>query len=947
MDDFFDRIKERGIFSRINILTMLMVAFSIVILVRLFVLQIVRGETYQSNYTLLLEKTETIDPTRGNIYDRNGVLLAYDTLSYNATIYDTYANYSTDDRNAGLNGDLYTLIKGLMKNGDDIDNDFGISLENGEFSYTSDGTSRLRFLADIFGHSSVNDLTYNDDLGANEGTATAEQVMNYLMGEEKYDISTDYELEMRYRIAIIRYEIGLKSYQVYLTTTVASNISDESVAFVKENSNEMPGVSVEESSLRKYVDGKYYAHIIGYTGTISTEEYQELSATDDTVERDDIVGKAGIEQYMNAELTGTKGSNTLYVDSVGNPIEESEHIDAVAGNDVYLSIDSTLQKRVYNLLENEIAGILVTKLVNQKEVEIPEDTADLMIAIYDAYVNLLNNQIVDVDHFSEDDASEVEKAILQEHDSKESAVLSELSSTLYSDNAVAFSELSEEMQDYETYLITFLRNNNILLSDAIDTTDEVYQNWAAQTISMNEYLRYAIEQNWIDITALTSESKYVDTEEVYQTLVSYMLENVPGLSGFESLVYKYAVMQDYISGTQICVALYDQGVLPEDEETRSGLLSGSISSYTFIINKISSLEITPGQLGLKPCSGSAVLLDPNTGETLACVTYPGYDNNRLANKVDSDYYNYLVTSSASPMYNNATQQRTAPGSTFKMLSSIAGMAENVITYDTEIQDLGVFEKVSNNPRCWIYPRGTHGTINMMQALEHSCNYYYYEVGYRLAGGDNAYNDSQGIEKLTKYGEMFGLTETTGLEIEENSSSFATQYPVMAAIGQSDNNFTTVGLARYVAALANQGTVYNLSILDHVADSDGNVIETFGPSVKNTVDVLTVPQWNAIRTGMEMVVADMSSFTDFPVTVAGKTGTAQESSYAGDHALFVGFAPSESPEVVVACRIANGYKSSNAASVGKDILGCYFNVDESVQKAESAEALALESGVEGD
>ena len=168
-------------------------------------------------------------------------------------------------------------------------------------------------------------------------------------------------------------------------------------------------------------------------------------------------------------------------------------------------------------------------------------------------------------------------------------------------------------------------------------------------------------------------------------------------------------------------------------------------------------------------------------------------------------YSYLTNSAANPLYNYATQQRTAPGSTFKIVSSTAGLAEGVITTTSEITDLGQYTKVSNNPKCWIYP-SNHGSINVSEAIRDSCNYFFYEVGWRLAGGDGAYDDVTGIKKITEYASLFGLDETTGVEIEENSPHIATEYPVMAAIGQSDNNFTTVGLARYATAIASRGTV---------------------------------------------------------------------------------------------------------------------------------------------
>ena len=337
------------------------------------------------------------------------------------------------------------------------------------------------------------------------------------------------------------------------------------------------------------------------------------------------------------------------------------------------------------------------------------------------------------------------------------------------------------------------------------------------------------------------------------------------------------------------------------------------------------MEITPGDLALDPCSGSCVVIDPNNGDLLACVSYPGYDNNALVNASDSSYYSKLVYNASNPLYNHATQQRTAPGSTFKMLSSVAGLSENVITTSTEIYDEGIFEKVSNKPKCWHWP-SSHGSINVSEALRDSCNYFFYEVGWELAGGSN-YSDEKGIEKIQNYAAMFGLNEKTGIEIEETQSSMATEYPVMAAIGQSDNNYTTIALARYVTAVANNGDVYDLSLLDHVTDNEGNTIEEYSSSLRNHVDVLNTMEWSAIHSGMRLVVESLDCFNDFPIEVAGKTGTAQQVKSRPNHALFVGYAPYNSPKVAIATRIAFRYTSHNAADLTKDILSAYFGVEE--------------------
>ena len=912
--------------SRIRVVSVAMIIFATVLVSRLFYLQIINGSEYQDNYNLKLEKTETIPATRGNIYDRNGNLLAYNELVYAVTIQDNGTYSSKKERSESLNKEIGRIVTNLEKNGDKIDNNFGIFIDSsGQYQFLSSGNALQRFRADVFGRNSIDDLEYNEKLGFDEATATADQIIDYLQGDKVYNISQDYSKKLRYEIMIVRYNMGQNSYQKYISTVIASDVSDESVAFIKENINELTGVDVEQKSLRRYVDSEYFAHIIGYTGQISTSEYKELSASDDSVETTDVVGKSGIEKYMNDYLSGTKGYETIYVDSVGNTIAEGEYKASESGNDVYLSIDMDLQKAAYILLEQEIAGILYSKIQNIKESNI-NSSSDVVVPIYDVYYSLIKNGLIDINAFYDTNASETEKAVLAAYQSKEKEVLATLKAQLKSNNEVVYKDLPEEYQAYSTYIVTKLKSLGVFDSNAIDTSSDVQTSWTSEEMAVNKYLTYAIEQNWIDITKYESEAKYADTEELYNDLIDYTLDYLSTDNGFEKLVYKYLLLDDGITGNQLCLILYEQGILSKDDEDYSALSSGQITAFDFMKKKIKSLEITPGQLALDPCSGSTVMLDTKTGEILAMVTYPGYDNNKLANSVDSDYYAYLTNSAANPLYNYATQQRTAPGSTFKIVSSTAGLAEGVITTSSEITDLGQFTKVSNNPKCWIYP-SNHGSINVSEAIRDSCNYFFYEVGWRLSGGDGAYDDVTGINKITEYASLFGLDETTGVEIEENSPHIATEYPVMAAIGQSDNNFTTVGLARYATAIASRGTVYNLTLLDSVRDSDGNVLKEYKPSVRNQVDVLNSAEWDAVHYGMRMVCESLSSFNGFSVEVAGKTGTAQQVSNRPNHALFIGFAPYNNPEVSIATRIAYGYTSHNAAEVSKDILAYYFGVTE--------------------
>lgn len=919
----FENVKEvfRLFFkSRLAVASVVLTLLFGVLLIRVFYLQIINGEQYQDNYTLKIVKERTLNSTRGNIYDRNGNLLAYNELAYSVTIEDNGTYSSQDKKNKALNAEIAQVVTALEKNGDSITNEFRIDFNpNGTYSFNVSGTSLKRFLADVYGEASYDDLKYSEKLGYNPAQATVEQVMEYLK-EKRFFISDEYSPEMAYKITVIRFAMAQNAYQKYIATTIATNVSEESVAYISEHSAELQGVEVIDDTIRKYNNSEYFAAILGYTGKISAEEYERLSETDDSYTLNDVVGKGGIEQYMDAELKGEKGYEKLYVDYMGKAIEVIEREEPVAGDNVYLSLDSDLQIAVYHLLEQEIAGIVYSNIENPM--------SDINIPITDVYFALINNNIIDFEAFADKDASAEEKAVNQIFSSRQNTVVNSLRNALSGTAPTAFKDLDEEFKDYFTYIISRLKKNDILLSNKIDTTDAVYKEWQQGDISPQEYLNHAISQSWIDITQFTVEEKYSDSTEIYESLCNYILEDIATEREFLKIIYEYLIKSGAVTGKQLSLILYAQGVLPYDEEEIASLESGSVSAVTFLKEKIKNLDITPAQLALDPCSGSSVITDTRTGEVLALVSYPGYDSNRLANTVDAEYFNQLQNDKSLPQYNYATQQQSAPGSTFKMVTSTAGLAENVISTTETILTKGQFENVSNHPKCWIYP-SSHGSINVSQAIRDSCNYYFYEVGYRLSTKNYtaAYDDGAGTALLQKYASLYGFDETTGIEIEENEPHMADSFPVMASIGQSNHNYTTVQLARYVTAVANGGTVYNYTLLNRVEDSDGNILKTFEPEVRNTVDVLNQSQWDAIHSGMRMVVENTKEFNGFPIAAAGKTGTAQENPKRPNHALFVGYAPYDNPEISIATRIAFGYTSHNAAEVSRNIFAYYFKVED--------------------
>ena len=300
---------------------------------RVFYLQIVNGEKYLDDFKLQIQKTQEIKATRGNIYDRNGNLLAYNELAFSVTIEDTgdFDIYSNEKKNEKMNKNILDLLNILEKNGDSTVTYLGIILDtNNNFAFTSESeTSRHRLIADVYGARSYNDLTEA------QAKSTPEKLIEYLCSDQRYDIDME-ELgkETALKLVNVRYAMSTIAYSKYLVTTVAKDVSDETVAEVKENADTLVGISVSQETLRRYNNSEYFSSVIGYTGVISTEEYETLSEQDSSYSRNDIVGKAGIEQSMDQVLQGTKGKTTFYVDNMGTVLDTSEVIDPVAGNDL-------------------------------------------------------------------------------------------------------------------------------------------------------------------------------------------------------------------------------------------------------------------------------------------------------------------------------------------------------------------------------------------------------------------------------------------------------------------------------------------------------------------------------------------------------------------------------------------------------------------------------------
>lgn len=927
----WDTIKEyiQAFFnSRLLPVAVIFVLLFSILINRMFDLQIISSNSIIENGASNTTRERDIKATRGNIYDCNGKLLAYNKLAYNITFSDTdkFSEMTNEERNDML----YRLIQIIEENKNEVTVEFYLEYDQkGNLQYNVEGNTLYRFIAEVYS-TTVRELTQE------QKDTTPQELFEFLQDDSinnspGFEVNESYGKEMSLKITAIRYAIFINRYTKFQQIVLSKDVDDVTVAAVKENSSELPGIDIAQDTIRVYKKSKYFAHMLGYTGSISAEKLEQLKEEDADTEytTDDQIGISGLESTYEEYLRGTKGSQILTIDGGTSRILSVEtEKEPVAGNDLFLSIDSDIQEECYHLLEEHIAGILISNINNSMYAGTRgHSTKDIKVPIYDVYNALIKNNIINVDRFTDEDASSLEKATYKKYQRKQKTILRRLKNLLGTESTATAKTVSSDMGDFLDYFYTILKDNEIVLTEEIDTDDSTYKSYANGNISLSKYLQYAISQQWIDLEALNIGEDFYSTQEIYEKLVDYGLDLLENDNAFIKMVYSYLIYHYELSGKDCCLLLFDQGDIKYNETEYNQLAQGVTSPYSFIIRKIKNLEITPGQLGLDPCSGSLVITDVNTGDVKAMVTYPSYDNNKMANQVDSEYfYSYLTQNTSSPLLNRPTQQEIAPGSTFKMISSVAALEEGILSPSTTIYDKVVFDQVYGNPKCW--SSSSHGNLNVSTALENSCNYFFYNVGYMLGDGHGQnVNNTKGLARIEKYAEMFGLTDKSGVEITESTPHFSTEDAVRSAIGQGNHAYAPVQLARYMTTVANSGTCYNLTLIDKIQDVNGKVILNNSAKVRNKVRIAQ-STWDSIHKGVYLVVNGGSSsiknlFGGVKTTVAGKTGTAQQNTLHPNHAYFVSYAPYEKPKISVTCVIPNGYASAHAAETVSDVYRYYF------------------------
>ena len=917
--------------SRLLPVAVIFVLLFSVLIQRMFQLQIAETESYANQTAKLSQKKRDIKASRGNIYDCNGKLLAYNKLSHNVV-------YAADDSGPSItsqkkNEMIYRLIQILNRESSKITVEFYIDYDKrGNLEFNVSGNALLRFKAEVFGKTVA---TLNQE----QRDMTAQEIYDFLRYSEdtnspKFLIDKKYDDETALQIMAVRYAMYINRFHSYQEIILAKDVNDRTMAAIKENNNELPGIDIEEDTIRVYKDSEYFAHVLGYTGAVSSEKLEKLKETDPNTDYtvSDQIGISGIESTMEEYLKGTKGSEDLTINETSGRVEEIKNSkEPVAGNDVYLSIDSTLQEECYKLLEEHIAGVLIANINNSDSAGSKGHSASkIKVPIYDVYSALIENNIINSSRFTDENASKLEKQTYKKYQQKSKEILRKMREILAVDSKRTAKQLSDSMGEFIDYFYTALKNDGVILVNDVDSSDATFKKFAADKISLSSFLQYAITKNWVDLSVLGIGESYFSTEEIYEKLVDYGMELLKNDTTYPKMVYSYLIHQMELSGRDCCLLLFDQGDIKYNAKEYERLELGLTDPYSFLIKKIKKLEITPGDLGLEPCSGSLVVTDVNTGKVKAMVSYPSYDNNKMANQVDSDYfYDYLTQASSSPLLNRPVQQKLAPGSTFKIVSSVAGLEEHVITPSTTIYDHVKFTEIYRSPSCW--KKSGHGNLRVATAIEASCNYFFYSVGFKLGYGNSrtgSVSDKKGLARLKKYADMFGLTDTSGVELTESQPQFSKTDIVRSAIGQATHAYTPAQISRYVTTVANNGTCYDLTLLDKVVDINGKTVLQNEAEVRSEVQI-SKSTWSNIHQGMYLVTngsgsSTSSMFSGLNVKVAGKTGTAQLNEYHANTACFMSYAPYKKPEISVTCVIPNGYASSNAAQTARDVYKYYFS-----------------------
>ncbi len=910
--------------NRIVVLTAVIAAAFGVLLVSLYQVQIRDYEHYVEIQAENRYETVSIEGERGAVYDRYGRPLAINEES-------RILIYTPSAGNRDLNRALLDLMDMAEKNGDEIGASvvFPIGFtENGTCYYKPAFTSENEvahgnFLAEVYN-------TSRDRLTDEQKNTSAQEAMR-ILAEEQFGIDPKLPAETYRELTELRYAIFSGRFDPSAPIRIGRSVSEKTEAEMVERAAEFSGFSVELVYTRVYPEGELFAHIIGYVGRIDEEEMAEAERAGRSYDEDAIVGKTGIEAEYESTLRGKQGTVRLEIDTLGDRIvDQVTMVPAEEGNSIFLTIDRDLQEAAYESLYQQIKTLLVKKITG-KSGEHGES-----YSVQDILCALLANHFIPDSVL--DNGSGYYMDIFREiyDDASESALLDLRTSILETKQPV--SELSEEEKNLYDLLIEAMRDRGYL-SYAYQDDEAFYPDYLAGKISPYDFFVYCLENGVLNLEAyeiytapngmLAVGNHLMKDSQAITYILDLELQNLGEDPEFHEYLYRYLLQTGLVTEPFFFELLYEQGLLSDEDGSREMLVNDEITTVELLQTKIMADEITPADVNLDPCSGSVVITDPMSGEVLAMVSYPSYDPNRFMNSYE--YYEEIIQDNSGPLSFRALSEMRAIGSTFKLLTSACALDLGVITKDTTVYDDYRFPHVNteSQPVCW--SSVSHGEINVVQAIDYSCNYFFYQVGYWLSEPNEKgdFNDAVGLAKLRHYAELLGLAGKTGIELSETEPHPSELDAVRSAIGQGDGAYSCANLNRYTMTLVNGGNVYDLFLVNEIHSPDGAVLYRAEPVAKAT-HVISETNLRIVRDGMRLVVTDDHG-EEFAVLEAmgihcgGKTGTAQEMESRPDHSLFTGYASDQNPEVTISVMIPFGGGSRNAIPVFINILLNYDGI----------------------
>ena len=932
LDQFLDLCKNRIFVMLCGII----VLFAIIVL-RLFSLQIIHGAKYEESITASVARELPVAAPRGGIYDRYGRPLAVNTVAYCVQIDGSLELDFSDEERQKLAKDLTDR---LFENGHIRTNSLPISQKT-PYTFTFEGTEEEQEAQELRWKTSIG-------LEKKQRKMTAKECLDWLT--KQYDVPAGYSsAEKRTYLSLC---LGDDRNLMALTLALKLNEFDEEIVDELPLAKEAPytfqfnGNKNREKSWKQSVamEGKQ----LSYDSLQTLDYLRDYFGLPEGLPNDLVRNTLGIrysmylqrdQQYQTVNVATNVSAKTLaYIeenqDTFPCVIVDTISLREYPEGEYFAHILGYIRQMTegdYALYKDDVDA-MGTPVYSKSDIV----GQDGMEKLYERELNGTDGKVqIEVDN---------QGRRMSVIESTEPTPGKDLFLTLDSEpQKVAYDALEEELR---SAVLTKLRGGGKSYASSLDLFSSM------------------INVNHISAADMLYAEKGTVQYEVYKKLKQAQPTFDPEQEDAAEVAKDFlleGLEKGTISQRELMLMMIEQEHIDVTEEERQGIDSGSLSPVSLIVNKLSNKEISPAITGLDPCTGSVFVTQVGTGEVLASVTYPSYDNNELVNTFNNSYYNALLQDGNTPLVNRPLKQKKAPGSTFKMIVALAGLETGTITPNSLITDKGIFKDAGlPYARCWIYSNtgGTHGPVNVSHALEVSCNYFFYELGYRLGNPDGENNTTTGNRSITvmnEYMAAFGLNDFTGLELDEYGPTMASPAnkekavktfnpdattsqtrwtngdTIRAAIGQSINSYTPAQMTKYISTLANGGTLYQLHMVDHVQNPDGSLHSETEDVVENVIE-FKKENLQAVYDGMYLVTNGTrgtirGSFDDLPVKVAAKTGTAEEDKNRNSHTWFVCFAPYDDPQIAITVMMPFAEKSgASAPNVAKAIIRKYLGLE---------------------